>query len=93
MVREGLTTRSLIFHCVENAAVGSAAMTSPRNVIRYRLALRVIRRRSHIRCCVTPKEKNKHRFLDGVYFLYRAAEKDIMVGNLEPVQVVILSLS
>ena len=31
--------------------------------------------------------------LDGVYFLYRAAEKDIMVGNLEPVQVVILSLS
>ena len=51
-------------------------MTSPRNVIRYRLVLRVIRRRSHTRRCATLK-KNKHRLLNGVYFLYRAAEKDI----------------
>ena len=43
-------------------------MTSPRNVIRYRLALRVIRRRSLTRRCATLK-KNKHRLLNGVYFL------------------------
>ena len=43
-------------------------MTSTRNVIRYRLALRVIRRRSHTRRCATLK-KNKHRLLNGVYFL------------------------
>ena len=44
-------------------------MTFPRNVIRYRLALRVIRRRSHTRRRVILKEKNKHRLLNGVYFL------------------------
>ena len=44
-------------------------MTSPRNVIRDRLALRVIRRRSHTRRRVILKEKNKHRLLNGVYFL------------------------
>ena len=43
-------------------------MTSPRKVIRYRLVLRVIRRRSHTRRCATLK-KNKHRLLNGVYFL------------------------
>ena len=52
-------------------------MTSPRNVIRDRLALRVIRRRSHTRRRVILKEKNKHRLLNGVYFLARSTEKDI----------------
>lgn len=51
-------------------------MTSPRKVIRYRLVLRVIRRRSHTRRCATLK-KNKHRLLNGVYFLARSTEKDI----------------
>ena len=40
---EGFEPPVLHFHCGENAAVGSAALTVHRTVIHYRLTLRVIR--------------------------------------------------
>ena len=47
----------LHFHCGENAAVGSTALTAHRAVIHYRLTLRVIRPRAH-----NPASRNKPRF-------------------------------